>query len=111
MSGRKTTGLAHNPLLARTDTKDEPAAVSGAWTTPDRTGTPLPAEEVTQEQVDTSTSTLVDSQAGIHVDTPTRILDRSLKFTFYFSEEQLDRLDQVWETLRRSRRSSCSSLK
>jgi len=31
-------------------------------------------------------------------------MDRSLKFTFYFSEEQLDRLDQVWETLRRSRR-------
>ncbi len=104
MSGRKTTGLAHNPLLARTDTKDEPAAVSGARATPDRTGTQLPAEEVTHEHVDTSTGIHVDSQAGTHVDTPTRILDRSLKFTFYFSEEQLDRLDQVWETLRRSRR-------
>jgi len=42
MSGRKTTGLAHNPLLARTDMKDEPAAVSGARKTPDRTGTQLP---------------------------------------------------------------------
>ena len=104
MSGRKTTGLAHNPLLARTDMKDEPAAVSGARATPDRTDTQLPAEEVTQEHVDTFTSTHVDSQAGIHVDTPTRVMDRSLKFTFYFSEEQLDRLDQVWETLRRSRR-------
>ncbi len=104
MSGRKTTGLAHNPLLARTDTKDEPAAASGARATPDRTGTQLPTEEVTHEHADTSTSTHVDSQAGTPVDMPTRILDRSLKFTFYFSEEQLDRLDQVWETLRRSRR-------
>lgn len=104
MSGRKTTGLAHNPLLARTDTKDEPAAASGARATPDWTGTQLPTEELTQEQVDTSTGIHVDNQAGTHVDTPTRILGRSLKFTFYFSEEQLDRLDQVWETLRRSRR-------
>lgn len=104
MSGRKTTGLAHNPLLARTDTTDEPATASGARATPDQTGTQLPAEDVTHEHVDTSTGIQVNSQAGTHVDTSTRILDRSLKFTFYFSEEQLDRLDHVWETLRRSRR-------
>ncbi len=104
MSGRKTTGLAHNPLLARTDTKDEPAAASGARVTPNQTGMQLPTEDVMHEQVDTPTRIQVDKQTGIHVDTPTRTLDRSLKFTFYFSEEQLDRLDQVWETLRRSRR-------
>jgi hypothetical protein len=97
MSGRKTTGLAHNPLLARTDTTDEPATASGARATPDQTGTQLPAEDVTHEHVDTSTGIQVNSQAGTHADTSTRILDRSLKFTFYFSEEQLDRLDHVWK--------------
>jgi len=30
---------------------------------------------------------------------------RTSKFTFYFTEEQLDRLDRLWETVRRTRRS------
>lgn len=85
MSARKTPGLGHNPLLARTETKEskdkDAAAVAD---------TPMPP----------------GTQAGEHVDTTTRtrVPDRSLKFTFYFTEEQLDRLDQVWETLRRTRR-------
>lgn len=29
---------------------------------------------------------------------------RTSKFTFYFTEEQLDRLDRLWETVRRTRR-------
>ncbi len=80
MSQKKTGGLSYNPLLSRT----EPAAA-----TSDRE-----QDMHTRAQVDTSTSERVDKQP------------QSSRFTFYFTPEQLDRLDRAWERFRREGRRS-----
>jgi hypothetical protein len=78
VSARKTGGLNFNPLLSRT----EPAV-------PSETGQ---TTEPTSTQVDTPTSTQVDTSVG------------AIKFTFYFTPKQLDRLDQAWAVFRRQTR-------
>ena len=88
MSTKRPGGLTHNPLLTRT----EPAAPAASPPTADTGHVP------------------VDTQARVHADTsvPTppatpaaELADRPEKFTFYFTPEQLERLDDVWEQLRR----------
>ena len=87
-NARKPGGLNFNPLLERT----EPAIPeTDAHTTRERT---LP--------VDTSTRIQVDPPARKHADTPAATAP--IKFTFYFTPEQLDRLDEAWETFRRRQR-------
>ena len=83
MSTRKSGGLGSNPLLTRT----EPERATGR-----------PVDPVAPEMIDTRQH--VDTQARGRVDTSTS------KFTFYFTEEQLDRLDAVWQQLRRANRHS-----
>ena len=80
MSSRKSGGLGANPLLRRT----EPATATTALIPP-----------VAEEP---SIRPPVDTQTRVRADTPTS------KFTFYFTDEQLDRLDHVWEGLRREGR-------
>ena len=80
MSTKKTGGLVHNPLLKRTD------AISPA---------------------DGDTRTPVDLHTRGHVDeTPvappaSEGSERASKFTFYFTPQQLERLDTAWEVMRR----------
>ena len=88
MSTKRPGGLTHNPLLTRT----EPAAPAASPPTADDGRVP------------------VDMQTRGHADTPapappvmsaSELSDRPEKFTFYFTPEQLERLDDVWEQLRR----------
>ena len=82
MSKRKPGGLATNPLLTRTETTPD---------TPDeRTATTAAPE----------TRPPADTQTRPRAEAPTS------KFTFYFTDDQLDRLDAVWEQLRRANRRS-----
>ncbi len=86
-SARKPGGLNFNPLLERTDpTRPE-------------------ADQGRRED-----STPVDTSTRQHVPPPTReqadppAATAPIKFTFYFTPEQLDRLDGAWETFRRRQR-------
>ena len=80
MSTKKTGGLVHNPLLKRTDA-----------------GSP----------VDGDTRTPVDLHTREHVEgtpvapAPSEGSERASKFTFYFTPQQLERLDTAWEVMRR----------
>ena len=88
MSTKKSGGLASNPLLTRT----EPAM-----------SRPTPSlVESPPERSDLQTSAQADMQARTQVGTSTT----TSKFTFYFTDEQLDRLDIVWDRLRRESRRS-----
>ena len=75
MSTKRAGGLTHNPLLART------------------------APDMPQGSQDRGDDT------SPHVDTSTRPQGRTStspsKFTFYFTPEQLERLDEAWDTMRR----------
>ena len=83
MSSRKNGGLGSNPLLTRTD----PGKATGK-----------PVDPVAPEVIDARLR--VDTQTRVHADTSIS------KFTFYFTVEQLDRLDTVWQQLRRTNRHS-----
>jgi hypothetical protein len=74
--------LGTNPLLTRTEPSTEVKTPASAAPTPEPAVTP------------------VDPQARGRVDTSTS------KFTFYFTDEELDRLDVVWQQLRRGSRRS-----
>ena len=76
---KKAGGLNFNPLLSRTE--------------PEQPGSPE-APENTRTPVDTRTREHVPATAG------------PSKFTFYFNEEQLRRLDDAWATFRRQTRGS-----
>lgn len=79
---KKIGGLARNPLLTRTENTESTPPPSDAPATAEPIDARLPADTQTRQRVDAPTS----------------------KFTFYFTEEQLDRLDDVWEQLRRANR-------
>ena len=81
MNAKKPGGMAHNPLLTRT----EPA-----------TDTRLP--------VGPSTSTPADTPDGSPAANTPEATERASKFTFYFTPDQLDRLDDAWEQMRKRRR-------
>ncbi len=76
---KKTGGLNVNPLLSRTE--------------PERPNSPE-APDHARTPVDTPARQHVSATAG------------PSKFTFYFSEEQLRRLDDAWGTFRRHTRGS-----
>ncbi|HUG16220.1 MAG TPA: hypothetical protein VMM78_14545 [Thermomicrobiales bacterium] len=78
MSAKRTGGLARNPLLTRTDGPEATPAIP--------VETPVPAGAQSPATVQPAAATQ--------------------KFTFYFTEEQLERLDDVWERLRRDSRRS-----
>lgn len=87
-NSRKAGGLNFNPLLARTESlQADSEAVSSV-------------EESTR--VDTSTRPQVDPLSATPAAPPS--IQGTTKFTFYFTAEQLDRLDQAWETFRRQTR-------
>ena len=88
MSTKRPGGLTHNPLLTRTE----------------------PAAPATSTPATNSGHVSADTQTRVHADTPSptppampaaELRDRPEKFTFYFTPEQLERLDDVWEELRR----------
>ena len=80
MNAKKARGLTFNPLLSRTDS----APTRELGQSDEDTQTRVQAQPLTRPRVDTSTS----------------------KFTFYFTEEQLERLDRAWETMRKRTRGS-----
>jgi hypothetical protein len=75
---RAKKGLPSNPLLANTSKRID--------------------EQEDQEAYVVNRPTHVDNPEYSGVDVPTS------RFTFYFTQEQLDRLDEVWTTLRRRTR-------
>lgn len=85
---RKPGGLNFNPLLERT----EPVTPEADIPTTEE-GVPL---------VDTSTRTPIHPPISGPADTPAATAP--IKFTFYFTPEQLDRLDAAWESFRRRQR-------
>ena len=87
MNSKKTGGLTHNPLLTRTEPSPLPA---GAPSTPVDMHTRIPAYP--QTDVDGPSATAVEAS------------ERASKFTFYFTPQQLDRLDNAWAQLRRRHR-------
>ncbi len=114
MSAKKTGGLAFNPLLSRTEPSEtaaqpipepQPTNVSSkphAPTTlePDTVhvgDVPPPAGTLTRLPVHTPDLHPVEG-------TTQEAAERPSKFTFYFTPEQLDRLDDAWERMRRGRR-------
>lgn len=82
MSRKKSGGLASNPLLQPTEPQDAVEA------TP-----PEPQSRTDQESAD-------GMPAPQRTDAPT------IKFTFYFTDEQLERLDDLWDQVRRRPRGS-----
>ena len=93
MSAKKSGGLTHNPLLSRTDPPPAASELAESDTRPHAdTPTRIQVDTPTRENVDTSTRTQADTPLG------------PSKFTFYFTAEQLDRLDRVWETMRNRNR-------
>ncbi len=100
MNPKRAGGLNHNPLLTRTEPAPEVAAPDEART-PVGVPTRLPSDMQASAHVHKPTRPLAD--------TPTRAVsdggERASKFTFYFTEQQLERLDAVWEQLRRRGRS------
>jgi len=79
-NAKKSGGLSFNPLLSRTDANVE--------------AVPLAVNIDTRLPVDMSTGEHVEPAAG----------SVPMKFTFYFSPEQLERLDTAWSTFRRQTR-------
>jgi hypothetical protein len=92
-AGRKRASAVYNPLLSRT----EPESDAGAEALAETTEVAAATDGLTSLPVDTQTRPQADTPAG---PAPTQ------KFTFYFSEEQLERLDAIWERLRRESRRS-----
>ena len=86
MNDKKKGGLTFNPLLARTE--------------PEPSNTSQPVDLHTRTPVDIPTGEHVDKQTRPRVDTSTSVS----KFTFYFTQEQLERLETLWEELRRQRK-------
>ncbi len=81
MSPKKSGGLVANPLLVKTDPQvEEELPVSREKTTP----------------VHQPTSTPVDTPT----DTPAGQQTVPVKGTFYFTEDQLDRLEEAWKEVR-----------
>ncbi len=81
MNTKRPGGMGHNPLLTRTE-----------------------PDEDARSPVDLSTSTPVHTSDAVSVNQPAVASDRASKFTFYFTPDQLDRLDDVWEQMRKRRR-------
>jgi hypothetical protein len=79
LNAKRSGGLSHNPLLTRTD---RPAPATGDDAAP----------------VDTASQAAAAPNPGLAVPP---VDDRPSKFTFYFTPQQLERLDTVWEILRR----------
>ena len=80
MSGKRTGGLNHNPLLGRTE----------------------PPSDDTRTPVDPHTRMSVSvPEAG---PTMQELSEKASKFTFYFTPQQLERLDNAWEIMRRRSR-------
>ena len=100
MSPKKSGGLNFNPLLARTE---EPVVEV-------EEAEEEQAAEPTSTHVDTSTRTQADVSTREHADTQTRKRvgtppnTSTNKFTFYFTEEELDRLERAWDIARRKSR-------
>ena len=83
MVSRRSGGLGVNPLLQSTER-------------PTREAEPPPAPEPVTPPA--ASNEYVSTRPPVHPSTgPT-------KFTFYFTPEQLDRLDRAWETFRRRQR-------
>ncbi len=115
MSAKKTGGLAFNPLLSRTE-PDEAAAQSTPEPHPtnvtSKRAAPITSEPAAVQPVD-APPLPVGTPTRLHVHTPDLhpleatapdIAERPSKFTFYFTPEQLDRLDDAWEQMRKGRR-------
>ena len=78
MNSKRPGGIGHNPLLVRTEPEPETTPPAGPSTsTPAHPSSTTPTEQL--------------------VATP----DRASKFTFYFTPDQLERLDDVWEQMRK----------
>ncbi len=115
MSAKKTGGLAFNPLLSRTEPSEASIQV-----TPDPQPTSVTSKHdapLTPTPEPTHAGDVPPSLAGtptrLHVHTPElhpvevaaqNTAERPSKFTFYFTPEQLDRLDDAWERMRKGRR-------
>ncbi len=78
MNSKRPGGIGHNPLLVRTELEPE-----------------------TSSPVDPSTSTPVHPSHTTPADQLVAVPDRASKFTFYFTPDQLERLDDVWEQMRK----------
>ena len=81
MNSKRPGGIGHNPLLVRTEHEPE---------------TSPPGDQPTRTPVYPSHTTSADQLAAAP--------DRASKFTFYFTPDQLERLDDVWEQMRKRRR-------
>jgi hypothetical protein len=80
LSGKRTGGLNHNPLLGRTE----------------------PPSDDTRTPVDPHTRVPVSvPEAGAAMQ---ELSEKASKFTFYFTPQQLERLDNAWEIMRRRSR-------
>lgn len=94
MSAKKSGGLPTNPLLIRTESP-----------TPHEKET---IEEIAFEQEDIPTRTHVEKPTRLRTNTstskPVDVSTGTTKFTFYYTEEQLERLDQAWMKMRKGRR-------
>lgn len=73
--------MGHNPLLTRTE-----------------------LDEDVRPPADPPTSTPVHTPEAAPASQPVAASGRASKFTFYFTSDQLDRLDDVWEQMRKRRR-------
>lgn len=87
-NARKPGGLNFNPLLERTELAPSEADARSV--------------EETALPVDTSTRGQIHPSTRVHANAPAA--SAPIKFTFYFTPEQLDRLDGAWETFRRRQR-------
>ncbi len=118
---KKAGGLGFNPLLQNTEeiettsthadtqtSKQESVPTSThadtSASTPVHTQTHIPADTQTSKPVATPEGTQANTPTSTLVHTQTRVPADTQKFTFYFTQEQLDRLDQVWTELRQQRR-------
>lgn len=91
MSRKKSGGLASNPLLQPTEVRDI-------------TNTETAIPETYPEQG--STATTPTSSEPAEAATLERAEAPTIKFTFYFTDEQLSRLDDLWDQVRRRPRGS-----
>jgi hypothetical protein len=81
LNAKRSGGMGHNPLLVRTEPEQDTRPPAG-----------LPA------------STPVHTPSMAPTDQQGPSSDRASKFTFYFTADQLDRLDDVWEQMRKRQR-------
>lgn len=115
MSAKKTGGLAFNPLLARTEPSEAPAQPRPEPPPAILSSRPespvVPRPQITRTG-DASPSP-PDTSTRLHAHMPEMYrpegtgqdtAERPSKFTFYFTPEQLDRLDDAWERMRKGRR-------